>query len=259
MASATRATQEPMATGRRPTRSDILPNAKAATAAAASAAAVASRVGLRPAPWRAIKLFGMKMKNVLKASDPAAIRPNPRRRAPCDASRAHEPGDQEVATWSEGPRTAGSRPPGAEGGGRPARAEARAGTRFATSQTIVRSSPNRYESTPATPMPAPIPTAIVAVCQDPAWPRRELRAFSRMNTAAAPSSPPTASPCAARRSTSRIGASRPMVAYPGRNPTPAVAPVIRKMTVINTVRRPRVSPSRPKTSAPSGRTTRAVP
>ncbi len=72
-------------------------------------------------------------------------------------------------------------------------------------------------------MPAPIPTAIVAVCQDPAWPRRELRAFSRMNTAAAPSSPPAASPCAARRSTSRIGASRPMVAYPGSNPTPAVA------------------------------------
>ena len=41
-----------MATGRRPTRSDSLPSAKAATAAAASATAVQSRVGVRPAPWR---------------------------------------------------------------------------------------------------------------------------------------------------------------------------------------------------------------
>jgi hypothetical protein len=50
------------------------------------------------------------------------------------------------------------------------------------------------ESTPPIAMPVPIPIAIVAVCQAAVWPLRAWCAFSRMNTAAMPSSPPAASP-----------------------------------------------------------------
>gem|GEM_PF-1858940 len=49
-----------------------------------------------------------------------------------------------------------------------------------------------------------------------------------------------------------------MVVYPGRSPIPAVASTMRTITVASTRRRPARSPSRPNSSAPTGRTRKAV-
>ena len=49
-----------------------------------------------------------------------------------------------------------------------------------------------------------------------------------------------------------------MVVYPGRSPIPAVASAMRTITVASTRRRPARSPSRPNSSAPTGRTRKAV-
>jgi hypothetical protein len=71
-------------------------------------------------------------------------------------------------------------------------------------------------------------------------------------------SPPADSPWADLSATSRTGASRPMDASPGRIPMPAVANDIRRIMAANTCRRPRRSPRRPNSTAPTGRKRNAL-
>src|SRR5215207_3471854 len=66
-----------MATGRRPITSDKRPSATAAAAVTASIAAEIDNVAVRSSFLVAASWLGMKMKKVLKATAPAAIRAKP--------------------------------------------------------------------------------------------------------------------------------------------------------------------------------------
>ena len=59
-----------------------------------------------------------------------------------------------------------------------------------------------------------------------------------------------------RRMSSRIGAVTPMTREPGSRPTMKVDSAMIMMAIRNVYLRPTRSPMRPKTAAPSGRTTK---
>jgi hypothetical protein len=107
-------------------------------------------------------------------------------------------------------------------------------------------------------MPPATPMARVDHSQEPYQPRRPSGAYSTTKAVAPAASPPTESPWAARNTTSSTGASTPMAACPGSSPMPAVAAAISTMTVTSTWRRPTRSPSRPNSTAPTGRARNAV-
>lgn len=89
--------------------------------------------------------------------------------------------------------------------------------------------------------------------------RRSSGACSMLNAIAPVYSPPAENPCSRRQSSSRTGAATPIWDQPGSSPIAAVAAPISTIETPSEVRRPRRSPIRPNTKAPSGRATNATP
>ena len=104
--------------------------------------------------------------------------------------------------------------------------------------------------------PARRPVAVEAGTSEQYLPRWSFGAYSAKNTAAPEYSPAAENPWMLRKTTSRMGAAMPMVAYPGRQPIRKAAPVIRKMDMDSDHLRPFLSPMLPQNDAPSGRNTK---
>ena len=67
-------------------------------------------------------------------------------------------------------------------------------------------------------------------------------------------SPPIANPCNKREPTKRIGAQTPICAAVGISPIATVAKPMMSIVTRKVLRLPQISPRRPNTKAPSGRT-----
>ena len=83
-------------------------------------------------------------------------------------------------------------------------------------------------------------------------------AYSAMNVIALPYSPPVEKPCTSRATSSRPGASRPMLLWLGMQPMAKVPSAIRIIVVASTLLRPMRSASGPKNRPPKGRTRNAT-
>ena len=103
--------------------------------------------------------------------------------------------------------------------------------------------------------PANRPAAVDAGTSEQYFPRWFAGAYSARNTAAPEYSPAAENPCTLRRHSSRMGDSRPIVSYDGREPMRNAAPVIMKMDSDNDHLRPFLSPMLPQNAAPNGRNT----
>jgi hypothetical protein len=90
--------------------------------------------------------------------------------------------------------------------------------------------------------------------QLPKNPRRRSGAYSAMNVAAPPYSPPVEKPCSIRMTSRISGAATPIEEYPGNSPMATVEPDISKMVATRTRCRPILSPNGPKNIPPRGRT-----
>jgi hypothetical protein len=109
------------------------------------------------------------------------------------------------------------------------------------------------DSTNSTRVARRLPTGTAACGQLAQKPRDFAGLCSATSSTAPPHSPPTAKPCRKRRTTRRIGASRPICAYVGRQPMRNVATPTRMMLNCSNRLRPYLSPKWPKTMPPSGR------
>ena len=98
------------------------------------------------------------------------------------------------------------------------------------------------------------PSVAVVWIHDVNTPRFPCGACSATYVTAPPYSPPSASPCSRRSSTSATGAAMPICAYVGSTPTTKVAAPMMTIVMRKVCLRPTRSPSRPKTRAPKGRT-----
>src|SRR5262249_10610249 len=143
----------------------------------------------------------------------------------------------------------------AEGGG--SSTESRNGQRQPQAGNAAAPRPARRP--PTTSSASSSPSVAVVWIQLVQKPRRPGGACSATYVAAPPYSPPSASPCSTRSSTSRMGAAAPMLLYVGSTPTSAVAAPIPTIVHRNVYLRPTRSPSRPNTRAPNGRTANPTP
>ncbi len=98
------------------------------------------------------------------------------------------------------------------------------------------------------------PSVAVVWIHDVYAPRFPAGAYSATYVAAPPYSPPSARPCSSRSATRATGARMPIFAYDGRTPTMNVADPMIMIVSRKVYFRPTRSPTRPKTSAPNGRT-----
>ncbi len=89
-------------------------------------------------------------------------------------------------------------------------------------------------------------------------PRFLSGAYSAMKVEAPPYSPPVEKPWIMRKTISRIGAHRPMLAYEGIRPMHRVPAAIMIMVRARTFLRPTRSPRGPKNAPPMGRTRKAT-
>ena len=89
----------------------------------------------------------------------------------------------------------------------------------------------------------------------PRKPRLLSGAYSAMNVAAPPYSPPVEKPCTMRSATSSTIAQAPMSSYVGSTPTRKVAVAISRIVIASTRCRPIRSPIGPQKRPPSGRST----
>ena len=92
----------------------------------------------------------------------------------------------------------------------------------------------------------------------PYRPRFLSGAYSAMNVAAPPYSPPVENPWTTRSAINRIGAHTPATACVGSSPMRAVAPEMSKMVMASTAFRPIRSPIGPQIMPPSGRSTKEI-
>src|SRR2546421_10360836 len=84
-------------------------------------------------------------------------------------------------------------------------------------------------------------------------PRRRSSPYSIDRSTEPPHSPPTPAPCKKRKMESRIGAARPIWAYPGSRPIKTVAIPMSRRVAISVDLRPTRSPNQPKKAPPIGR------
>ena len=92
------------------------------------------------------------------------------------------------------------------------------------------------------PVPSSSPIGTPICGQLPIRPRRRCLPHSMESSTEPLHSPPTATPCTSRSTTSRMGAAMPMVAVPGRTPTRALAIPIISSVMISVALRPMRSP-----------------
>ena len=103
------------------------------------------------------------------------------------------------------------------------------------------------------PVPSSSPIGTPICGQLAISPRRFCLPHSMDSSTEPLHSPPTATPCSTRSTTSRMGAATPIVEVPGSTPTRALASPIISSVMISVALRPIRSPQWPKMAAPTGR------
>ncbi len=107
-------------------------------------------------------------------------------------------------------------------------------------------------------MPPQKPASVPNSRNDPYLPRLLSGAYSAMNVAAPPYSPPVEKPWITLSRISRTGAQKPMDACVGSRPISAVAPEMSRMVIARTDLRPIRSPMGPQTMPPRGLSTKEI-
>jgi len=125
-------------------------------------------------------------------------------------------------------------------------------------RTPLASLPSRTEHPSISNAPSEKPASVPNSRKLPQKPRLSSGAYSAMNVAAPPYSPPVEKPWIMRSATSAAGAHKPMLPYDGKRPTSSVATDMMMMVSASTCLRPSLSPSGPQKSPPSGRTRKEI-
>ena len=99
------------------------------------------------------------------------------------------------------------------------------------------------------------PTRVPNSSQLPKKPRFLAGAYSAMNVAAPPDSPPAEKPCRPRRRRTKIAAHMPIWSQVGRSPMTNVEPDMSSTVRARIFCLPSLSPSGPSTKLPNGRMT----